>query len=73
MLKIAIKMEDIFKLQIRNLLKNYLTAATSTICRLERSAFVVFLEKFKVRIPQIKCLEALEKNKQMKTGQKFEP
>ena len=37
------------ELQIYNFLKNYLTA--STICMSERTAFVVFLEKSKVRIP----------------------
>ena len=37
------------ELRICNFLKNYLT--TSTICMSERTAFVVFLEKSKVRIP----------------------
>ena len=37
------------ELRICNFFKNHLT--TSTICRSERSAFVVFLEKSKVRIP----------------------
>ena len=37
--------------RICNFLKNYLT--TSTICRSERTAFVVFLEKSKVHMPLI--------------------
>ena len=37
------------ELRIFNFLQNYLT--TSTICRSERTAFIVFLEKSKVWIP----------------------
>ena len=37
------------ELRICNFLKNYLT--TSTICTSERTAFVVFLEKYKLQIP----------------------
>ena len=42
-------------------LKNYLTI--STICRPERTAFVVFLEKSKVQIPLIYslCFEFMNK------------
>ena len=43
------------ELRICNFLKNYLT--TSTICRSERTAFVVFLGNFKVRIPLVVILK----------------
>ena len=42
------------ELRICNFLKNYLI--TSTICRSERTAFVVILERFKVRIPLFNSL-----------------
>ena len=58
--KAKIEAEQIHKkwrsleLRICNFLRNYLT--TSTICRSEMTAFVVFLEKCKVRIPLIQTL-----------------
>ena len=48
MLKIALEWRTL-ELLICNFLKNYLIK--STICRSERTAFVVFLEESKVRIP----------------------
>ena len=79
------KMWRSLELRICNFLKNYLT--TSTICRSERTAFVVFLEKSKVRIPLInihtyyvdillaikKCVHVLCKSLQYNLKETYRP
>ena len=55
------KSED-YELLICNFLKNYLT---TSICRLERTAFVVYLEKSKVQIPiifRVEVIPPIERN-----------
>ena len=56
------------ELRICNFLKNHLT--TSAICRSERTAFVVFLEKSKVRIP-LRLTKLYEMTKSVNTQNKF--